>query len=142
MSDANLSKLILDTIPKSMRSIRNEMRQFAKGQLTVPQFRILVKLAKGASTHKEVAEWLGITPATLTRMIDTLVERKVVQRQIDPNDRRQTILQATAQGKTQYERYRAKAQANLQEKMSVLSETEKHDLSKGLEALAKLFSEF
>lgn len=139
MSDAQLSKQILDTIPKSMRTIRNEMRQFAKGQLTVPQFRVLVKLAKGSTTHKEVAEWLGVTPATLTRMIDTLVERKLVQRQSDPNDGRQTILHATSQGKTQYERYRAKAQVSFQNKMSILSEDEKIALAEGLTVLSKLF---
>lgn len=141
MNDALLSKQILDTIPKTMRTIRNEMRQFAKGQLTVPQFRVLVKLAKGSTTHKEVAEWLGVTPATLTRMIDTLVERKLVQRQSDPNDGRQTLLHATAQGKTQFEKYRAKAQVNLQSKMNVLSDAEKATLSQGLDILYQLFQD-
>jgi len=141
MNSVSLSKQILDVLPKGMRNIRNEMRQSANGQLTVAQFRVLVKLAKGPTSHKAVAEWLGITPATLTRMIDTLVERKLVQRQIDPEDRRQTILQVTGRGRKQYERLQEKAQISLQERMEFLSESEKNILAQGLDVLSKLFQD-
>ena len=56
-------------------------------QLSVPQFRILLKLAKESSTHKALAEWMGVAAPTLTRMVDTLVERKLVERVVDSNDR-------------------------------------------------------
>jgi len=141
MNSVSLARQILDVLPKGMRNIRNEMRQSANGQLTVAQFRVLVKLAKGPTSHKSVAEWLGITPATLTRMIDTLVERKLVQRQIDPDDRRQTILQVTGRGRKQYEHLQEKAQISLQERMESLNESEKNVLSQGLHVLSKLFQD-
>ena len=141
MNESEISKLILDNMPRAMHFIRTEMRQFAKGQLTVPQFRVLVKLAKSASfTHQEVADWMGITAATLTRIVDTLVERKLVERVPNQADRRQIHLKATQLGRNQYVRYRAKVQNKLEQKLAPLTQAQKEQLERGLFLLGELFA--
>ncbi len=128
-----------------MRFIRSEMRHFntidSESGLTIPQFRILVKLAKGPNTHKEVADWMGITPATLTRMIDTLVLRKLVDRKPSTVDRRQILLQATPLGKSFYDRYRKKVQNKIDQRVKKLTSAEADDLLRGLKVLSKVFND-
>ena len=125
-----------------MHFIRSEMRNHAKGQLTVPQFRILLKLNRHENiTHREVADWLGVTPATLTRMIDTLVDRKLAIRQIAPQDRRKIRLVATQKGKAISQKYRERVNCLIQDKIEALNRNDKTKLFEGILILSKLFPE-
>ncbi len=110
-------------------------------QLSVPQFRILLKLAKESSTHKALAEWMGVAAPTLTRMVDTLVERKLVERVVDSNDRRQIYLSATLLGKSHYDRYRLKVQERLTAKIELLTSAQKSILSEGLRVMNLLYTD-
>jgi DNA-binding MarR family transcriptional regulator len=134
-----ISKQILERIPKAMRLIRNEMRNYAKGQLTVPQFRILIRLNRHSQTHKEVAEWLGITPATLTRIVDTLVKRKLVTRECGSVDRRLTYLAPTTTGKALAEKYLERMNELLKHRVDALSPNDKVKLKEGLRILTLIF---
>ncbi len=141
MTDHEISRQILEQIPRIMRFIRSEMREHAKGQLTVPQFRILLKMTRERQTHKEVADWLGVTPATLTRMVDTLVKRKLANRETDPKDRRQTYLVPTTAGKNLSEKYLDRVNSILQGKINAINQADKIKLRDGLKILALLFPE-
>jgi len=135
------SKQILELIPRIMRLIRTEMRGHAQGQLTIPQLRILLKLTRTTMTHREVAEWMGITPATLTRMVDVLVHRKLATRKTDPSDRRQIHLTPTALGKKMAENYMKQTDIWIQKKVEGLSIDRQNGLLNGLSILAELFPE-
>lgn len=139
-SDLSLAKNILETTPKMMRFIRNEMRSQAKGELTVPQFRILLKLVREPnSTQQEVAEWMGIAAPTLTRMIDTLVKRKLVRRAKDRTDLRRTLLSATPAGEKMHDIYRGEVQKKLLTKMNSLTPQQKAQIGGAIEILRNLF---
>ena len=141
MTDQILSNSILEITPKIVRFLREQMRKQAKGELTVPQFRVLLKLVRESSTtHQEVAEWMGIAAPTLTRMIDTLVKRKLVKRVKDTKDLRRTLLSATAAGQNLHQLYREEAQRQLLLKMEPLSSEEKEVLTKSFSILSQLFS--
>src|ERR1700751_3071817 len=138
MNDQDLAKNILEITPRIIRFIRGEMRKHAEDELTVPQFRVLMKLAREPNcTHQEVAEWMGITAPTLTRMIDTLEKRKLVKRVKDKNDLRKTTLIATALGEKLRQESRGDVQIQLAEKMKDLSADEKKKISDGFAVLAK-----
>ena len=139
MPEQETSKKLLELIPRAMRFIRSEMRQYAKGQLTVPQFRILIRLNKNPQTHKEVAEWIGVTPATLTRIVDTLVKRKLVTRKIGSQDRRQTYLAPTLTGKALAEKYLERMNKLLKERVNALSAVDKTKLKEGLRIFSLIF---
>ena len=135
------SKKIMEVIPRIMHQIRTEIRQHARAQLTVPQFRILLHLNRETATHKEVAEWIGITPATLTRIIDLLVSRKLVVRKADAKDQRKIHLTITQKGRKLSEQFMKSTEEWLQRRISSLSSGEHELLDAGLGVLDRLFPE-
>lgn len=133
------AKLILDTVPPVMRNIREEMRSVARGKFTVPQFRILNKLRKGAQTNSALAEWMGVTAPTMSRMIEPLESKQYIVREYNPNDRRSQTLTLSASGKREAERIRRQAQERFAAMAETLTAEESHTLANGLKVLAKLF---
>jgi DNA-binding MarR family transcriptional regulator len=141
MKTSKLCKEILSVIPPSMRAIRNEMRSLAQPELTIAQFRILTRLDIYPHTNKEMAEWMGISAASLCRTIDILVKRGHVTRKTAVDDRRNIQLVLTAKGKKKYESIETATERMLQEKISVLSKKDQNDLQTGLELLRQVFPE-
>src|SRR5579871_2478158 len=84
VSDAEHAKTILDVIPGVVKELRREMRSLAQAgidpSMTVPQFRVLNRLNDGPLANREIAEWMGVTAPTASRMIDVLVRRGLVDR--------------------------------------------------------------
>lgn len=73
--------------------------EWLKMDLTAAQLRTLLLLyTKGASRMTEVAAVLGVTMATATGVIDRMVERGVVVRESDPDDRRLVLCRISPQG--------------------------------------------
>ena len=74
--DSDIAKRLLEVIPKCMRVIRRELRQFAKPSLTVPQFRVLAHINSGTELTSDLAEQHGISlpaiAATLTKTMSSL----------------------------------------------------------------------
>jgi DNA-binding MarR family transcriptional regulator len=69
-------------------------------EVTLPQFRALVVLAsRGPQRVASLAEALGVTPPTATRMCDRLVRKGLVRRRTGREDRRQVNLTVTATGR-------------------------------------------
>ena len=54
----------------------------------------------GSATPGEISRQLGITPTTLSAMIDRLVRKKQIKRVRHPDDGRSYLLEPTARGKT------------------------------------------
>ncbi|WP_432092956.1 MarR family winged helix-turn-helix transcriptional regulator [Streptomyces sp. bgisy100] len=70
-------------------------------RLTLPQFRLLVVLAThGAAKLVVLAESLGVNPSTAMRMMDRLTAAGLADRQVNPSNRRESLLQLTEEGRT------------------------------------------
>ena len=68
--------------------------------LTLPQFRLMVVLhSRGQLNHRMLAEHLGVTPSTATRMVDRLVAVGMVVRSENPQSRREVLLDLTDEGR-------------------------------------------
>jgi DNA-binding MarR family transcriptional regulator len=68
--------------------------------LTIPQLKTLFFINfKGVTNFKEVAGALGVTPPNITGIIDHLVERGLVNREENPQNRRMIMLNLTKTGK-------------------------------------------
>jgi DNA-binding MarR family transcriptional regulator len=135
------AKLLLDTVPSVMRSIREEMRGIARGKFTVPQFRILNQLRKNSLTNSELAEWMGVTAPTMSRMLEPLEEKGLIVRTYNPNDRRSQSLSLSAAGKREAEKIRRQALEIFASRTEKLSSDESHALANGLKVLAKMFKD-
>lgn len=68
-------------------------------QLSVAQFRLLDRLSGGSAAGRSLAEWLAVKPPSITALVDGLVARGLVERTVDPIDRRRVTHELTAQGR-------------------------------------------
>ncbi|WP_432168195.1 MarR family winged helix-turn-helix transcriptional regulator [Streptomyces sp. bgisy031] len=69
-------------------------------RVTLPQFRMLVVLSsRGATKLVALAELLGVAPSTAMRMVDRLIAAGLAHRHTNPDNRRETLLQLTEEGR-------------------------------------------
>lgn len=123
-----------------MRRIRAEMRQRTLLGLSIAQFRALNYLSRrpGASLS-ELAEFLGLTPPTASKLVQKLVTRKVVARRAG-RDRRRIRLTLTSQGRSSLGTARLETRDKLAESLETLTRGELVALSASLRVLADAFS--
>ena len=70
-------------------------------EVTLTQYRTLVVLAsRGPQSLAGLAEAVGVTPATATRMCDRLVRKDLIRRRTERDDRRQLRVALTAKGRS------------------------------------------
>jgi DNA-binding MarR family transcriptional regulator len=83
------------------RRLRADARQHRPAKLSISQFRGLAYLnAHPDVSLSEVADYLGLTPPSTSKLMDELVRRKLVSRRTAPRDRRRAMLRVTARGRT------------------------------------------
>lgn len=72
--------------------------------ITVDQWTILKNLNQYADlSQKELAEYCGKDQPTLTRIVDLLVSKQLVERRANPADRRSFVVHLTREGKSKVE---------------------------------------
>ena len=69
------------------------------------QFRTLVLLSQGPQRMGNIAAHLVSSLSSATSMIDRLVDKSLVEREPDPDDRLVEICQLTSQGLGEIERF-------------------------------------
>jgi len=131
---------ILETVPLVMLAIRTEMRSHRGSDLSVPQFRVLVYLNryKGASLS-DIAEHMGLTLPSMSKMIDGLVARRLVTRRMAPGDRRRVTLAPTALGKTAMQSAYKATESRLAERLAALPESERRIIFRAMQILESIF---
>ncbi|MHB1415093.1 MAG: MarR family winged helix-turn-helix transcriptional regulator [Chloroflexota bacterium] len=133
--------LLMEVVPLVMRTIRTEMRKGRGPRTTVPQFRALAFIGR----HPEapllrVAEHLGLTPASTSRIVEGLVADGLVERKDSPEDRRRLTLKLTEQGQATLAATRESAQARLAEMLRPLGPAERETVAEAMRALLPLFA--
>ena len=93
-----------DAVRAAARLARVSGSALVDADLTLPQYRVLVFLAAGGRPATDVAALLGVTPSTVTSVVDGLVTRSLVERTTDPADRRKVVLALTDAGQQAMER--------------------------------------
>lgn len=77
-----------------------EVRLAEIHDLTQAEFRCLRLFGTDESlNNKQIAERMNLSPSRLTRIIDGLVEKDYINREIDPNDRRNMRVSLSKRGK-------------------------------------------
>jgi DNA-binding MarR family transcriptional regulator len=67
--------------------------------LTMPQLKVLLVLAvRGPQSSADLTHVMGVTPATMTGIVDRLAANGLVSRRTDANDRRVRRIELTGQG--------------------------------------------
>ncbi|MBV7697796.1 MarR family winged helix-turn-helix transcriptional regulator [Streptomyces sp. TRM70350] len=103
-------------------------------RVTLPQFRMLVVLStRGATNLVTLADLLHVAPSTAMRMVDRLIAVGLAERRLNPDNRRETFLQLTAEGRRTVEDVTARRRAEIAAIVERLTPTQRLAL---IEALA------
>ena len=141
MLSADLAAKFLEIVPRSMRSIRTEMRKAASPELSVTQFRIMAHLIRNPANNSELAESIGVSIPAMSRSIQTMVTGGYVKRTYKPSDRRKVQLELTAKGETTFARLRKAAHSHFIEGFSGLDAVKKDKLAEGFLILEEVFGQ-
>ena len=106
--------------------------------LTVPQLRALAVLQlDGETSSHRLAEVLGISPATLSGIVDRLEAAGMATRRPDPQDGRVRLVGATPRGAAAVRRIAAQEDEPLTDLLGRLDVADLRALTVGIEALTR-----
>jgi DNA-binding MarR family transcriptional regulator len=106
-------------------------------QLTLTQLRALRRLRHSPKTTGELGRELGLAPASMTRVIDRLEERGLVERKRDEEDRRRVLLVITARGERLLGETRLLEGTNVHRAVEQMSPTERRRVTEALRLLVE-----
>ena len=134
------ARQLLDTTPQIMRFIRAEMRSHRGHDLSVPQFRTLTFVNRNPDVSlSDLANHLGLTLPSTSKLVDGLVNQKVVTRRESKEDRRRLTLALTKNGRDILRVAREATQNHLKDVLHELSADELSTIIRAMNLLQTLF---
>ena len=135
------ASLLMEVVPMVMRRIRHEARGNPHHGLSVPQFRILNYLLRHeGATLSSLAEHAALGLPAMSRAVDALVDRELVQRDVLTTDRRFVSLKLTPHGQVTLKRAWRETEARLGQIVAELPASQQMDVINALQALRPLFA--
>lgn len=136
----NCAAMVMDTVPLVMRFIRADMRAIGATTLSVPQFRTLAFLNRHpGSSLSDLAEHLGVTPATASATTERLVQQHYVQRDSHPQERRKVVLSLTETGTQHLQQARTQTRRQIATLLDRLSDSQVRQIEESLLLLRQIF---
>jgi MarR family transcriptional regulator for hemolysin len=134
---------VLDGVPPVIWFMRRQMRQH-RGQLSLPQFRVLVRLSREpAASLSAVAEHLGVSLPTVSRLIGTMVGRGLLARARGADgDERRIALTITPRGQAVLDLARGETQRQMHQKLAALSSEQQAMVIEAMGLLKGVFGGF
>ncbi len=131
------------SFPPVWNVIRGNLRSIAVEQynISVEQFHILRNIRRGITSVSELAEVKQISRSAVSQAVDLLVERGLVSRRQNVNDRRNIPLELTHAGDRLLDAIWEKNRAWMESRLSSLSEQDLLTLSASFELLSRTFTE-
>jgi len=134
------ARAVLETAPLIMQSLRTQMRNL-RGALSVPQFRALAFVGRRPrSSLSDVAQHVGTSLPSMSKLIDGLVTRGLIERGPEADDRRRVALSLTRDGRRLLAAVHDATQAHLSGLFEGLSATERTRVVDAMELVSPLFS--
>ena len=144
-TDAGLSPAAISTLAGELRlaCMRISRRiRFESTHLVAPhQFSVLCRLEEAPRTPGELAEIEKVSAPSMTRTVAALVERGLVERTADPQDRRQVILSLTGDARSLLKDIRRKRDAWMSVRVGHLTPEEQAILQQASAILTRVASE-
>lgn len=135
-----LERLHADTERQMLRSLVDPK---IKIPLTMQQFKVLAMISidpEHANAHR-LGEQLGVSPATMSGLVDRLVDHGVARRVEDPQDRRVRRLEITESGRELIASFVSSAGTMRSELLAQLDLEDLRALVRGVTAVQRLLTE-
>jgi MarR family 2-MHQ and catechol resistance regulon transcriptional repressor len=137
-----LARLLERVVPQYGSVIRRILSELeGENRMTIPQFRALQAIhhrGESGALNLELARQIGVAAPSMTAMIDGLVDRGLVDRSIDPDNRRQVNIVLTPRGRERYLSISATIEERLASGMSFLAEEDQAGLLEGMQHLDRV----
>jgi DNA-binding MarR family transcriptional regulator len=130
---------VLDGYERLMhRLVVSHAPEFTEVSITMAQAKVLyVVMAAGRLRMSELAARLGIGSSSASELADRLVEMGLLQRNQEPDDRRQVVVSATTAAEALIERFRELNQRQLRELLEQLEIDELDVIDRSLEVFGR-----
>ena len=143
-----LERVALDLLcipPLTFRGIRRRLLKTTLTDIHVDitplHFEVIRLLEDEGTLHvAEIGERLQVAKAQMSQLIDKLVSLGIVEREVDPEDRRTMNIRLTVPGKSLLEEHKKNVISAIQERMSSLTDAELEELSVSLRKTRDILS--
>ena len=141
VSTEDCAHAILDVTPLIMRIIRMEMRSNRSPDLSVPQFRTLIYIRNHPDASlTDVADHLGLTLSSTSKLVDGLVKRLLVERNDSLQDRRRMTLNLTGPGNASLDIAFRRTLDRVSNALVHVSEAQRVEIVETMQLLNQLFA--
>lgn len=122
--------------------LARRLRQRSLAGLTPSQLSVLATLSRhGPVALGALAEIEGVAPASITGIVGRLVDKGLVRRVPNPDDRRSTLAELSSRGRQVLEKGRRERTAYLAERLGRLSAEEREVLAEAVAILTRVGEE-
>lgn len=131
---------LLEVMPLVMQDLRRTMRSHSAPDLRVPELRSLAFLRHNPGSNlTDLAEYIGVSLPSMSKLVDTLTYRGYIDRKPDPGDRRRVRLGLTESGQAVLSSAREAVKRAFAQRLAKLAPAELDSVTRGLELLHQLF---
>jgi len=132
---------LIEVVPVAARWMRAAVRR-RESSWSLPQLQALGFLRVNPRASLSDLAWnLGVGLPTASTLVSRLVAMRQVDRRDDPAERRRALLRLTSTGEAELEAALAGTQAELAERLRLMSARDRARLCGSLAVLQKLFSD-
>ncbi len=117
---------VMSTLPMVMRAVGPDMHRQRPAELSFQQFGALMFISEHRGGNVSmVSQRLGLTKSSASKLVDGLVERGYVTREVAPEDRRRQVLTITGVGEDALQLIQNQAITSLSEILRALTPGER-----------------
>ena len=106
--------------------------------MTFSQFKILIAIDHKTMSQREIADYWDMTEAAVSRQIELLLDKKLVELEENPDNRRQHVLKLSQAGREMYDKGFKVLDEKTEEVFVVLDEREREVMTDGIHKLLKV----
>ena len=137
MSETN--QFLAARLRMAVLRLARQLRYQSEGDATASQLSALGSVLRlEPLTLGELARVEHVRPPSMTRIVAALEEAGLVERAVDPSDRRVARVRASDKGRVFAERAKARGHAYLSERLAELSAADLADLERAVDVLERL----
>lgn len=133
--------LLMRSIHPLMHTMRDAMRQLRLGEGDAPtmeQYRMMQMLSRHSPNLRELATRHAVTPSTMSRSIDLVVQRGWVTRTPAPDDRRQVVIALSEEGRAIHDAMMDQVREHLVARLSALDSADRARLYDALRTIGAI----
>jgi DNA-binding MarR family transcriptional regulator len=131
---------MLEVMPLIMQDLRRTMRSQSAPDLRVPELRSLAFLRHNPGSNlTDLAECIGVSLPSMSKLVDTLTSRGLIERSPDAADRRRVRLGLTEEGGAILATAREAVKASFAKRLALLDSQEIETITTSMQLLHQLF---